>query len=200
MKIINNETTEVVDETLEESDNQSESIVENLIEAMDIDLTNSEIGNYVERAKNSKFNCKEKEELPAQLIHEEKIISHEISEVVDETLEESGNQCESIVENQIEAMNTDLTNSEIGNEFNNNKEVLQTTKTTNLTLSKRSQEPEMASNQVCNQKKNFESFDNEEVEDTSVSGSLEEWKKCAIVVLDELKSHKFADRVFSVTM
>ena len=35
-------------------------------------------------------------------------------------------------------------------------------------------------------------------EDTSVSGSLEEWKKCAIVVLDELKSHKFADRVFSV--
>ena len=57
---------------------------------------------------------------------------------------------------------------------------------------------EMASNQVSNQKQNFESFDNEEVEDTSVSGSLEEWKKCAIVVLDELKSHKFADRVFSV--
>ena len=35
-------------------------------------------------------------------------------------------------------------------------------------------------------------------EDTSVSGSLEEWKKCAIVVLNELKSNKFADRVFSV--
>ena len=49
------------------------------------------------------------------------------------------------------------------NELNKTKEELQMTKTTNLTLSKRIQELEMASNQVSNQKQNFESFDNEEV-------------------------------------
>ena len=34
-------------------------------------------------------------------------------------------------------------------------------------------------------------------EETSVSG-VDEWKKCAINIINELKSHKFADRVFSV--
>jgi hypothetical protein len=85
-------------------------------------------------------NCKEKEQLTAKLIHEENIINHETTDVVDETLEESENQGESIVENQIEVLNTDLTNSEIGNELNQIKEELQMSKTTNLTLSKRIQE------------------------------------------------------------
>ena len=49
------------------------------------------------------------------------------------------------------------------NELNKMKEELQMTKKTNLTLSKRIQELEMASNQVSNQKENFESFDDEEV-------------------------------------
>ena len=57
-KVINHETTEVVDETLEESDNQSELVVENKIEAMNTDLTNSEVANHVGRAKRSKFKCK----------------------------------------------------------------------------------------------------------------------------------------------
>ena len=49
---------EVFDETLEESDNQSESIVESQIEAMDTEMTNFEVGNHVGRAEKSKFNCK----------------------------------------------------------------------------------------------------------------------------------------------
>ena len=61
-------------------------------------------------------NCKEKEQLTAKLIHEEKIINHKTTEVVDETLEESDNRSESIIANQIEAMNTDLINSDIGDQ------------------------------------------------------------------------------------
>ena len=51
----------------------------------------------------------EKKQLTAKTIYKEKIINHETTEVFDETLEESENQSESIVENQIEAMNTNLT-------------------------------------------------------------------------------------------
>jgi hypothetical protein len=50
------------------------------------------------------------------------------------------------------------------NKLNKIKEELQMTKTANLTLSKRIQELEMASNQVSNQQQNIESFDIEEVE------------------------------------
>ena len=64
-------------------------------------------------------NCNEKKQLTAKSIHE--IINRGTTEVVDETLEKSGDQGESIVENQIEAMNTNLTNSEIGTNINENK-------------------------------------------------------------------------------
>ena len=49
----------------------------------------------------------EKKQLAAKSIPEEKIINHETTEVVDETLEESDSQSKSIVENQTESMETD---------------------------------------------------------------------------------------------
>ena len=78
---------------------------------------NSESKSEPEKKRFPSSNCKEKEQLTAKSIHQEKIMNHEITEVVDETLEELDNQSELVVGNKIEAMNTDLSNSEVANHF-----------------------------------------------------------------------------------
>ena len=69
---------------------------------------NSESKSEPEKKGFPASNSKEKKQLTAKSIHEEKKINHETTEVVNETLEEWDSQSESIVENQIEAMDTDL--------------------------------------------------------------------------------------------
>ena len=76
---------------------------------------NSESKSQPEKKSFPASNSKEKTQLTAKSIHEEKKMNCVKTEVVDGTLEGSDNQSESIVETLIEAMNTDLTNSKIGN-------------------------------------------------------------------------------------
>jgi uncharacterized C2H2 Zn-finger protein len=79
------------------------------------------------------------------------------------------------------------------NELNKIKVELQITKTTNLTLSKRIQELEMASNQVFNLKQNFESFDNEEVLEESELLEPLKCSKTGVNQPDKLNSEAFGE-------